>query len=294
MQGKIIKGIAGFYYIDTGDNGVYECKAKGIFRKEKKKPLVGDRVEIEVLDEAEKTGNLVRIEKRTNELIRPAVANVDQALVYFSLKSPDPDGLLIDRFLVMMKRQNVPVIICFNKMDLVDDAEAEHWKAIYESCGYRVLMISAGNQDGTDAVEQVLRGKTTVVAGPSGAGKSTLTNLIQHDVVMETGDISKKLGRGKNTTRHAQLVPLGADTYFCDTPGFTSLDIPEMEPVELQQYFPEFAEYEKECRFQGCSHIHEPDCGVKAAVEEGRIFPERYENYCRIYEELQEMKRRKY
>nr|WP_027870237.1 ribosome small subunit-dependent GTPase A [[Eubacterium] cellulosolvens] len=294
MKGKIVKGIAGFYYVNTEDAGTYECKAKGIFRKKGQKPLVGDLVEIEVIDEAKKVANVIEILPRKNALIRPAVANVDQAMVFFALRSPNPDATLLDRFLIMMARQDVPVFICFNKKDLAEDAEAEHWREIYTSCGYDVMLIAAGKEEGTDEVRQRLTGKTTVIAGPSGAGKSTFTNLMQTEVHMETGDISKKLGRGKNTTRHAELLPIGHETFFCDTPGFTSMDIPDMEPEELQQYFPEFAPYEPGCRFQGCAHIHEPSCGVKDALAEQKIYQERYENYCRFYEELQDMKRRRY
>ncbi|MDO4622082.1 MAG: ribosome small subunit-dependent GTPase A [Eubacteriales bacterium] len=294
MTGIIVKGIAGFYYVSTVGSGTYECKAKGIFRKDRKKPLVGDRVEIEILDEEKKTANVVKILPRSNELIRPAVANVDQAMVFFALRSPDPEGALLDRFLIMMERQSVPVFVCFNKKDLVADGEAEHWRRIYESCGYDVCLISAGNEEGTEEVRKRLLGKTTVVAGPSGAGKSTLTNLMQDGVRMETGELSRKLKRGKNTTRHSELLQVADNTYFCDTPGFTSLDLPGMEPEDLQQYFPEFAPYEADCKFQHCSHMHEPVCGVKDALAEGKIAKERYENYCRFYEELQELKRRKY
>ncbi|MCC6093923.1 MAG: ribosome small subunit-dependent GTPase A [Eubacterium sp.] len=294
MTGRIIKGIAGFYYVSAEDGSVYECKAKGIFRKQKVKPLVGDCVEIEVIDPVEQTANVVKILPRKNALIRPAAANVDQAMVFFALKDPDPEGGLLDRFLIMMGRQHIPVFICFNKKDIADDRDTAHWRELYASCGYDVLTISAGTREGTDAVIDRLRGKTTVVAGPSGAGKSTLTNLMQSGVHMETGELSRKLGRGKNTTRHCELIALGDDTYFCDTPGFTSLDLPVMEPEELQQYFPEFAPYEPFCRFKGCSHIHEPDCGIREAVKDGKIYQERYDNYCRFYAELQDMKRRRY
>ena len=294
MTGRIIKGIAGFYYVAVDGLDVYECRAKGIFRKEKQKPLVGDRVEIEVLDEKSKSANLVKILPRKNSLIRPAVAGVDQAMVFFALKKPDPESGLLARFLIMMERQKIPVFICFNKKDIADSREAAHWKEIYASCGYDVLLISAGTREGTDAVIGRLKGKTTVVAGPSGAGKSTLTNLMQSKVHMETGELSRKLGRGKNTTRHSELIALGDGTFFCDTPGFTSLDLPEMEPEELQKYFPEFKPYEPFCRFNGCAHIHEPSCGVRDAVEEGRIYRERYDNYCRFYEELQDRKKRRY
>ena len=268
MQGKIIKGIAGFYYVDVAESGIYECKAKGIFRKEKKIPLVGDNVEIEVLDEKEKTGNLIQILPRKNELIRPAAANVDQALVIFAVRQPDPNYQLLDRFLITMEQQEIPSIICFNKKDLAEQEELERMYQIYSSCGYQVLLTSAEQEEGISQIRRILEGKTTVVAGPSGVGKSSLTNLLQGEVSMETGEISKKLKRGRHTTRHAQLLTVGEHTYLMDTPGFSSLFVEGMEKEELRFHYPEFAEYEGACRFQGCVHVHEPDCAVKQAVEE--------------------------
>ena len=202
MQGKIIKGIAGFYYVYVDEAGVYECKAKGIFRKNKVKPLVGDDVEIELLGQKEKVGNVIRIMPRKNELIRPAVANVDQALVIFAAAQPQPNFLLLDRFLVMMERQEIPVKICFNKKDLAKQEELELLYETYKSCGYDVIFSSTFNGEGLDEIREILKGKTTVVAGPSGVGKSSITNALQENVQMETGEISKKLKRGKHTTRH--------------------------------------------------------------------------------------------
>ena len=294
MTGRIIKGIAGFYYVSTAGSGIYECKAKGIFRKDRQKPLIGDRVEVEILDEQDREGSITAILPRDNALIRPAVANVDQAMVFFALKDPDPSGALLDRFLVMMEKQQVPVFVCFNKTDLADDETIGRWREIYASCGYRVCMISAAEEGGTDEVMRLLRGKTTVVAGPSGAGKSTFTNLVQDRIRMETGEISRKLKRGKNTTRHSELVQIDEETFFCDTPGFTSLELPEMEPEELERYFPEFRPYMAQCRFVGCSHVHEPDCAVREALEEGLICKERYQNYRLFYEQLRERKQRRY
>ena len=279
MQGKIIKGIAGFYYVDVAESGVYECKAKGIFRKEKKKPLVGDNVEIEVLDEKEKTGNLIQILPRKNELIRPAAANVDQALVIFAVRQPDPNYQLLDRFLITMEQQEIPSIICFNKKDLAEQEELDQMYQIYISCGYKVLLTSAEQEEGISQIRKILEGKTTVVAGPSGVGKSSLTNLLQEEVSMETGEISKKLKRGRHTTRHAQLLTVGEHTYLMDTPGFSSLFVEGMEKEELRFHYPEFTEYEGKCRFQGCRHIHEPDCEVKAALQRGEISSIRYEDY---------------
>lgn len=286
-----MKGIAGFYYVGVVESGVYECKAKGIFRKDKIKPLVGDDVEIEVLNEEEKLGNIVKILPRRSELIRPAVANIDQALVIFAAREPKPNLSLLDRFLVIMEKQDVPVIICFNKQDLCDEEEVGRLKGIYEACGYPVVLASAKQGEGIEEIKSLLRGKTTTVAGPSGVGKSSLTNLLQNEVQMETGEISKKLGRGRHTTRHSQIIQIEEDTWLYDTPGFTSFYVEEIEKEELRFYFREFSKYEGTCRFQGCTHTHEPGCMVKNALEEGKISKERYENYLELYGELKEKRR---
>ena len=288
MIGKIMKGIAGFYYVGVAESGVYECKTKGIFRIDKIKPLVGDDVEIEVLNEEEKLGNIVKILPRRSELIRPAVANIDQALVIFAAREPKPNLSLLDRFLVIMEKQDVPVIICFNKQDLCDEEEVGRLKEIYEACGYPVVLASAKQGEGIEEIKSLLRGKTTTVAGPSGVGKSSLTNLLQNEVQMETGEISKKLGRGRHTTRHSQIIQIEEDTWLYDTPGFTSFYVEEIEKEELRFYFREFFKYEGTCRFQGCTHTHEPGCMVKNALEEGKISKERYENYLELYGELKE------
>ena len=294
MTGKIIKGIAGFYYVAVAGSGVYACKAKGIFRKEKQKPLVGDMVRIDVLDEQEREANLTDILPRKNALIRPAVANVDQAMILFALREPDPEGMLLDRFLVTMEQQGIPVILCFNKTDLADREEVRRWKDIYTAAGYEVFAIQASEEEGAETVRKRLEGRTTVVAGPSGAGKSTLTNALLRTAHMETGTLSEKLRRGRNTTRHAELVPLGENTFFCDTPGFTALEMPYMEPEGLAGCFPEFRPYEGACRFPDCAHLQEPDCGVREALESGKIRPERYDHYSRFYEELKDRKKRRY
>ena len=291
MQGKIIKGIAGFYYVYGEDGELYECKAKGIFRKDKQKPLVGDNVEITVLDPDKKEGNLVEIFPRKNSLIRPAVANVDQAFVIFAADKPRPNFMLLDRFLIMMEQEEVPAVICFNKKDLVSEKEARELYEVYKDCGYQVILSSTLEGEGTDEIRKALEGKTTVVAGPSGVGKSSLTNLLQGEVQMETGEISKKLKRGRHTTRHSQVIPVGEDTFLMDTPGFSSPYTTGMEEHELKDYFPEFRKYEGKCRFQGCRHIHEPDCEVKAALQRGEISSIRYEDYLSLYEELKEKRR---
>lgn len=291
MQGKIIKGIAGFYYIYAEDGNIYECKAKGIFRKDNFKPLVGDNVEITVLNEEEKEGSVTSILPRRNSLIRPAVANVDQAFLIFAMENPKPNFLLLDRFLIMMEQQEIPAVICFNKKDVGDKDEMEKLYEIYTGCGYRVVLSSTYEGEGMDEIHEILNGKTTVVAGPSGVGKSSITNCMQGEVQMETGEISKKLKRGKHTTRHSQVIPVEKNTFLVDTPGFSSLYLTDMKEEELRDYFPEFVMYEPQCRFQGCMHIHEPGCAVKEALSEGKISQQRYDNYLALYEELKEKRR---
>ena len=291
MTGKIVKGIAGFYYVDHGDGSVYECKAKGIFRNRKVKPLVGDNVEFSVLDEEEKEGSIEAILPRKNELVRPAVANIDQALVIFSVTHPEPNLNLLDRFLVMMEVQSVPVCICFNKTDLTGEEERERLGRIYQTAGYPVYFTSTYENQGIDEVRSLIAGKTTVLAGPSGVGKSSLTNLLYPSAAMETGTISEKIERGKHTTRHSELFGIGNGTYMMDTPGFSSMYIENLECGELKEYFPEFAAFEEECRFLGCVHIGEPVCGVKEAVKTGKISESRYDNYRLLYQELKEKRR---
>ncbi|MBQ6889094.1 MAG: ribosome small subunit-dependent GTPase A [Lachnospiraceae bacterium] len=296
MQGKIVKGIAGFYYVYAKEDGdregnVYECKAKGIFRKDNIKPLVGDDVEMDVIDEEKKLGNIIDILPRKNALIRPAVANIDQALVIFAMTKPEPNLNLLDRFLLMMQQQGRGCIICFNKMDIASKEEQDRLLSVYEKSGCKVLFVSAREKQDMDKLRELLRGKTTTVAGPSGVGKSSIINEIQSEIKMETGSISEKIARGKHTTRHSELIAMGEDTYICDTPGFSSLGIFELEKEELKFYYPEFEEYENTCRFGGCVHVNEPDCKVQEAVEKGEISRERYENYKLLYEELKQRKK---
>lgn len=291
MKGKIIKGIAGFYYVHDGVGTVYECKAKGIFRNRKIKPLVGDDVEITVLNEEEKTGNIDQILPRKNQLIRPAVSNVDQAVVVFAITEPMPNLNLLDRFLVMMERQEVPVIICFNKIDLSSQEEIDKLKAIYEPAGYPLHFISTYEEAGLATLHQLIAGKTTVLAGPSGVGKSSITNFLQPEAGMETGTVSEKIKRGKHTTRHSELFFMEEGTYMMDTPGFSSMYIEDLEPNQLKDYFPEFEPYEDDCKFLGCIHVGEKVCGVKDALKDGKISKSRYENYLLLYKELKEKKR---
>lgn len=271
--------------------GVYECKARGIFRNRQIKPLVGDNVSVTILDEQEKEGNITEILPRRNELLRPAVANIDQALVIFAIVKPDPDFRLLDRFLIRMEQQNLTSIICFNKQDIASEEEKAALCRAYETCGYRVLFVSAHTKDGLEELRCLLTGRTTTLAGPSGVGKSTMINALAPEAEMETGSISRKIERGRHTTRHSEIIALGDNTYIMDTPGFTSLHIAEIMKEELSGYYPEFEKHEPYCRFGGCAHISEPDCGVKAALEQGLISRVRYENYKALYQELKDIRR---
>ncbi|OON85500.1 ribosome small subunit-dependent GTPase A [Oribacterium sp. C9] len=323
LKGKIYKGIGGFYYVHTPE-GDYECRAKGIFRNRNEKPLVGDDAEIEPVQDSEKEreGSVIRILPRKNQLIRPEVANIDQAVVVFALKHPDPNLSLLDRFLINMEQKDIPVVIFFNKVDLIDSAEPEEEPVdddipsykkkkkdraqfipeihsdhpelipeIYRRAGYKVLEISTRSGDCYDKIMEVLQGKTTVLSGPSGVGKSSITNLIHPEANMEIGELSKKIERGKNTTRHTEFFYIDDDTYVLDTPGFTSLYINDIETDRLMYYFPEFEKYRHDCRFKTCIHIGENDCAVKKAVQEGLISKERYESYVLLYDELKSQRR---
>ena len=291
MQGKIIKGIAGFYYVYVEEaSNIYECKAKGIFRNKKIKPLVGDNVELDVVDEANLKGNISRILPRKNELIRPAFANIDQAMVIFAVKQPDINYNLLDRFLLMMDYQDVPTIVVFNKIDLATADEIKKLEEIYNKCGCKLIWMSTYDNKGIEDVIESLKGKTTVLAGPSGVGKSSLTNLILPKEVNETGEVSR-IGRGRHTTRHSEIFNVSDNTYIADTPGFTSLNLPDIEKEELRFYFEEFKEHEGNCRFNGCVHVNEPNCSVKEALGDGQISNRRYQSYIEIYEELKNKKK---
>lgn len=285
MQGKIIKGIAGFYYVNIDGKGTFECKAKGSFRNEGTKPLVGDNVEIDIIDEEKSLGNVTRVYKSKSRMIRPACANVDQALIVFAIKSPDPNFNLLDRFLIYMESESVPCIIVFNKDDLASPEDIETIREAYVGAGYPIFFVSARENAGVEALRDLLKGKTTVMAGPSGVGKSSLINLLCDCDIMKTGDISVKTQRGKHTTRHAELLPLGEGTYVMDTPGFTSLDIFGADRQNLKDYYNEFSSVEP-CRFADCVHVNEPDCAVKAAVLEGKISKLRYDNYLELFSQI--------
>ena len=284
LNGTIIKGIGGFYYIDT-ENGIYECRARGIFRKEKLKPTVGDFVKISVLDEKNKKGSLDVIEPRKNMLIRPRVSNVEQAIIVFAAVSPDINIDLLDRFLILVAEQKLDVIICINKIDLDTDKKYENIKNMYEKSGYKVICLSAEKGIGIDELKSNLKNKIAVFAGPSGVGKSSLINSISPNLQLKTGEISAKIERGKHTTRHAELMQIEENSYIVDSPGFTSLFLEHIPAEELQYYFREFEPYLSGCRYTGCSHIHEPECAVKEQIGEN-IQTERYERYVNLYNEL--------
>lgn len=289
MKGRIIKGIGGFYYVYT-KTGLYTCKAKGVFRKDGKKPLVGDFVEMTPVPNEDMVGSIDDILPRTNALIRPNVANIDQALIIFALKNPDPNFVTLDKMILQYKLQDIPVIICFNKEDLVDEAYLKGVLDDYAECGNEIFITSTFDEATIEKLKKALIGKTTAVAGPSGAGKSSIVNKLGHELVMETGEISHKLARGKHTTRHSEIIPIDDDTFIMDTPGFSSFDVMGMKADELALYYKEF-EGMGSCKFVPCSHTHEPGCLVKEAVSNKEISENRYNNYVYIYEELQKGRR---
>lgn len=291
MTGKIIKGIGGFYYVVCENGVTYECKAKGGFRNRKIKPLVGDNVEIEILDAEKNLGNIEDILPRFNWLNRPAVANVDQTVIIFAVSAPAPNFNLLDRFLINMEQHEVPTIICFNKIDLEGFRQSEDICRSYTKSGYEVLFISAESGYGINTLEAVIKGKTTVFAGPSGVGKSSTLNSLFPDANVQTGGLSEKIQRGKHTTRHSELMFVDDDTYIMDTPGFSSLYTEGIEAEDLKLYFPEIAAYTGTCKFNMCNHISEPGCLVKEAVGDGRISKMRYDDYVMIYNELKEKRK---
>lgn len=291
LEGKIIKGIGGFYYVNVVGNGLYECRARGLFRNQKIKPLVGDMVVLETEENREFAGYIIEMKPRKNSFIRPAVANIDQAIIIFAAAQPSPNLNLLDRFTVMMEKAEIELLICFNKCDLVQKEEIERLRKIYKASCFQVCFVSAEMKQGIEEIKSQLKNKTTILAGPSGVGKSTMINLLVPNAHMETGQISKKIERGKHTTRHSELFLAEENTYLLDTPGFSTFYLEDIEANEVRFYFPEIAKVEGNCRFQGCVHIKEPDCRVKELLEQGIISQERYHNYVLLYKELKDKKK---
>ncbi|NLJ88130.1 MAG: ribosome small subunit-dependent GTPase A [Epulopiscium sp.] len=291
--GTIVKGIAGFYYVKVNET-IYECKAKGVFRNINITPYVGDKVEIVLLDE-ENRGNIVKILPRRNCMIRPPASNIDQAVIVFSIKNPNPNLQLLDRFLVLAEEQQLDIIICINKIDLEEDENAcKDLEFVYKKAGYKTILTSTVSDIGILDLKEALANKTTIFAGPSGVGKSSLLNSVNPSLKLETGKISEKIKRGRHTTRHVELLSLDNGGYVLDTPGFSSLSLTHMDSVKLQDYYREFIPYNNSCKFVPCSHIHEPECKIKEMVEKGHIDMERYERYIKLYNELESNEQRRW
>lgn len=291
IDGKIIKGIGGFYYVDT-ELGIYECRARGIFRKDKITPLVGDRVKISIVDEENKKGVVEEIDKRDTELVRPPIANVDKALIVFAITNPKPNLSLLDRFIVLAEKENLEIVIVLTKADLDEDNMLDELKSIYELSGYKVIPVSNKTKLNIDKIKEELKDSVVVFAGPSGVGKSSLLNEIDSNFKLQTGEVSDKIKRGKHTTRHAELLKLECGGMVADTPGFSSLTLDDIEDVELKSYFIEFDEFD-DCRFGSrCVHENEPSCAVKEAVENGNISKKRYDSYIQLLNEIRQGKRR--
>lgn len=290
LEGIITKGIGGFYYVRVKDI-TYECRARGLFRKNNIKPQVGDRVLIRA-NEQNHTGYVEEVLPRTTELIRPAVSNVNQAIIVFAIKQPDPNLWLLDRFLLLASSQDLEVVICINKIDIASEEEIKEIKQIYKLAGYKFIATSTLKDVGIEDLKDVLKDKITVFAGPSGVGKSTLLNQVQPNLKLETGSISEKTQRGKHTTRHTELIELEIGGFVLDTPGFSSLDLDFLTEETLEEHFPEIHEVGHLCRFNGCKHLKEPGCKVKESVENGSISESRYNNYTMFINEIIERKRR--
>ena len=282
INGRIVKGVGGLYTVDT-DNGIYNCGIRGIFRKRNIKPTVGDNVLISVLDESEKTGIIDEIFERQSFILRPRVANIDQAILVFSAVTPDINIDLMDRFILACEIANVGIIICINKSDKINIHEYIWIKNIYEKIGYKVIFTSAEIKTGLEEVKASLENKVSVFAGPSGAGKSSLTNAIIPSANMQVGELSEKILRGKHTTRHTELIKVCENTYIVDSPGFSSLILENLAKDDLHKYFREFEEFSVDCKFLDCKHLNEPACAVKNALDSNLISKQRYERYINFY-----------
>lgn len=286
-QGRIVKALSGFYYVETAEAALVECKVRGKFRKDGKTPTVGDRVEI---SRSGSRGMIETLLPRENFFVRPAVCNLDLLVVFCANVIPVTDPFLIDRVTAIAGNQNVPVVLCINKTDL---EEQDRLGPIYEKAGYRVIRTSAVTGAGIDALREAVRGRTAAFTGNSGVGKSSVLNRLAPELELKVGEVSDKLGRGRHTTRHVELYALGDGTFLADTPGFSSFDTERMDLVlkeNLQYAFPDFAPYLGRCQFHDCAHLREPGCAVRAAVEAGAVPESRYRSYERLYERARELR----
>lgn len=291
MQGIIIGNISNTYKIKT-DTKIYDAFARGKFKNEEITPLVGDKVEIEVTDEEKQTAIIETILPRKNEIKRPKMANIDQIIFIVSTKNPKPDLLMLDKQLAYVEMLGIEPIIIINKIDLQDTYKQT--QDLYTSIGYKTIVTSAKQAQGIEDVRQVLKNKISVFSGNSGVGKSSIINALFGRDKTQEGEISQKNKKGKNTTTDTKLYELEENTYIADTPGFSSFEISEIESTELDQYFREFKQEISNCEFVGCTHIKEECCGVKNAIEAGRISQERYERFCKIFEELKDKEKHRW
>jgi ribosome biogenesis GTPase len=288
IEGIITKGVGGFYYVKTNDRKVYQCKARGLFRKDGTLPYVGDKVIIEAIDETEAV--IVKIKPRKNVFIRPPVANVDCFLITIAIKEPEPNFYIIDKLLTAAECQHTDVIILLNKADLASEDEVENFLKVYEDI-YVTVVLSGKTGEGTDDLVKLLGGRVCAFAGPSGTGKSTLLNRIQEDVKVETGKVSHRTRKGKHTTRHVELFSLNDGSMVFDTPGFTSFETLGAKEEDLAFMYPEMRPFLGQCKYHNCRHTVEPGCEVLKAVAEGGIHPSRYDSYLRQMKEIQEMRK---
>ncbi|MED1606444.1 ribosome small subunit-dependent GTPase A [Cytobacillus kochii] len=291
-EGKIIKALSGFYYVLNKDKEIIQCRGRGVFRKNKITPLVGDEVHYQA--ENDKEGYILEVKKRKNELIRPPIANVDQAFLIFSSVEPTFSTALLDRFLVLVESNHITPIICITKMDLASKEEQETLAVYadnYRKAGYKVLLTSSETAEGIEDLYPFITGEISVFAGQSGVGKSSLLNVLRPDLQLKTDDISSHLGRGKHTTRHVELIEINGGL-VADTPGFSSLEFTEIEQEDLQNYFPDIQELSNSCKFRGCMHLKEPKCAVKQAIEAGDLPRYRYEHYITFIDEIRDRKPR--